>query len=79
MLCVLSMHESNWVTVQVIYGPCRLAEDAFVPNVRDIVKSIFDIAQEIPLESAASYRRLTSDSSGRSEAYLHLMLYQVWS
>lgn len=50
-----------------------------MPNVRDIVKSIFDIAHEIPLGSAANYRRLNADSSGRSEAYLLLMLYQVES
>ncbi|KAJ6117321.1 hypothetical protein N7512_007046 [Penicillium capsulatum] len=63
--------------ITVIYGPRRLAEDVFVPSVRDIVKSIFDIAQEIPFEATANYRRLSSDSSGRSQAYLHLMLYQA--
>lgn len=63
--------------LQVIYGPRRLTEDAFVPNVREIVKSISDIAEEIPSVTTANYPGLSPDSSTRASAYLHLMLYQV--
>ncbi|KAK9852985.1 hypothetical protein MYU51_007511 [Penicillium brevicompactum] len=61
----------------VIYGNERLAEDSFIPNVRDIVKSIFEIAQDIPPENLARYPGLSLDSSTRASAYLHIMLYQA--
>ncbi|KAJ5351200.1 hypothetical protein N7452_000174 [Penicillium brevicompactum] len=61
----------------VIYGNERLAEDSFIPNVRDIVKSIFEIAQDIPPEKLARYPGLSLDSSTRASAYLHIMLYQA--
>ncbi|OJJ34682.1 hypothetical protein ASPWEDRAFT_474326 [Aspergillus wentii DTO 134E9] len=63
--------------ITVIYGPHPHTEDAFIPSVREIVQSIFDISQEIPSESTTSYPGLTPESSIRTSAYLQLMLYQA--
>ena len=61
----------------VLYGPELQTEATFVPNVQEIVKSLYDISQEIPSESITDVPGTGRDLTLRTTAALHLMLYQV--
>lgn len=63
-----------------IYGPGTHPEETFVPNVQEVVQSLYWIAKEIPGELSSHMTDLASleaDVSLRTSAYLHMMLYQV--
>ncbi|KAI3538771.1 hypothetical protein CSPX01_09307 [Colletotrichum filicis] len=55
-------------------------EETFVPNVQEIVQSLYWIAKEIPGEFSPKLSDMPSmegDVSLRTSAYLHMMLYQA--
>ncbi|KAK7433292.1 hypothetical protein QQZ08_000230 [Neonectria magnoliae] len=62
--------------LSVLYGPEPHTEDTFVPNVQEIVKSLYDISQEIPSDSAKDFQGMGRDLCLRTTGSLHLMLYQ---
>ncbi|KAK7409342.1 hypothetical protein QQX98_008466 [Neonectria punicea] len=63
--------------LSVLYGPEPHTEDTFVPNVQEIVKSLYDISQEIPSDSAKDFQGMGRDLCLRTTGSLHLMLYQA--
>ncbi|CAM1506198.1 Fc.00g058390.m01.CDS01 [Cosmosporella sp. VM-42] len=63
--------------LSVLYGPELQTEATFVPNVQEIVKSLYDISQEIPSESTTDVPGTGRDLTLRTTAALHLMLYQA--
>lgn len=63
----------------VLYGPDLHTEDTFVPNVQEIVKSLYEISQEIPSDTAKDFQGMGPDLCLRTTGSLHLMLYQVLS
>ncbi|GKT41194.1 proline utilization trans-activator [Colletotrichum spaethianum] len=66
--------------LSTIYGPGTHPEETFVPNVQDIVQSLYWIAKEIPGElspNLSGVQSMEGDVSLRTSAYLHMMLYQV--
>lgn len=63
----------------MLYSPEFLAEETFVPNVQEIVKTLYDISQEIPSDSAADRYNVGRDLCLRTTASLHLKLFQVGS
>ncbi|KAL0943358.1 fungal specific transcription factor domain-containing protein [Colletotrichum truncatum] len=66
--------------LSTIYGPGNHPEETFVPNVQDIVQSLYWIAKEIPGDFSSRLFDLPSmegDVSLRTSAYLHMMLYQA--
>ncbi|KAK1658439.1 hypothetical protein BDP55DRAFT_682632 [Colletotrichum godetiae] len=66
--------------LSTIYGPGNHPEETFVPNVQEIVQSLYWIAKEIPGEFSPKLSDMPSmegDVSLRTSAYLHMMLYQA--
>ncbi|KAK6212137.1 hypothetical protein QIS74_10091 [Colletotrichum tabaci] len=66
--------------LSTIYGPGTHPEETFVPNVQEVVQSLYWIAKEIPGELSSHTTDLASleaDVSLRTSAYLHMMLYQA--
>ncbi|GJC93110.1 fungal specific transcription factor domain-containing protein [Colletotrichum higginsianum] len=66
--------------LSTIYGPGTHPEETFVPNVQEVVQSLYWIAKEIPGELSSHMTDLASleaDVSLRTSAYLHMMLYQA--
>ncbi|GJC87835.1 putative transcriptional regulatory protein C3C7.04 [Colletotrichum liriopes] len=66
--------------LSTIYGPGTHPEETFVPNVQDIVQSLYWIAKEIPGElspNSSDSPSMEGDVSLRTSAYLHMMLYQL--
>jgi hypothetical protein len=63
--------------VLVLYNPEDESEHTFIPRVQDIVKSLYEISQEIPSDSVTDVYNLGRDQSLRTTASLHLMLFQV--
>ncbi|KAK1491209.1 hypothetical protein CTAM01_10324 [Colletotrichum tamarilloi] len=66
--------------LSTIYGPGNHPEETFVPNVQEIVQSLYWIAKEIPGEFSSKLSDMPSmegDVSLRTSAYLHMMLYQA--
>ncbi|OHE97723.1 hypothetical protein CORC01_06928 [Colletotrichum orchidophilum] len=66
--------------LSTIYGPGTHPEETFVPNVQEIVQSLYWIAKEIPGEFSPKLSDMPStegDVSLRTSAYLHMMLYQA--
>ncbi|TEA15283.1 putative transcriptional regulatory protein [Colletotrichum sidae] len=66
--------------LSTIYGPGNHREETFVPNVQEIVQSLYWIAKEIPGEFSGKLiisPLLDGDVSLRTSAYLHMMLYQA--
>ncbi|GKT58213.1 fungal specific transcription factor domain-containing protein [Colletotrichum tofieldiae] len=66
--------------LSTIYGPGTHPEETFVPNVQDIVQSLYWIAKEIPGElspNSSDSPSVEGDVSLRTSAYLHMMLYQL--
>ncbi|KZL68803.1 fungal specific transcription factor domain-containing protein [Colletotrichum tofieldiae] len=66
--------------LSTIYGPGTHPEETFVPNVQDIVQSLYWIAKEIPGElspNSSDSPSVEGDVSLRTSAYLHMMLYQA--
>ncbi|OHW98240.1 fungal specific transcription factor domain-containing protein [Colletotrichum incanum] len=66
--------------LSAIYGPGTHPEATFVPNVQDIVQSLYWIAKEIPGElppNSSDSPSMEGDVSLRTSAYLHMMLYQA--
>ncbi|KAL4787200.1 hypothetical protein BJX76DRAFT_363972 [Aspergillus varians] len=61
----------------VLYGSTLQAEDTFISNVQSIIRSLYDISDEIPMELATGFPRLRHDLSLRTSAALHLMFYQA--
>ncbi|RDW94058.1 fungal specific transcription factor domain-containing protein [Aspergillus mulundensis] len=61
----------------VLYGSTPQAEDTFISNVQSIIRSLYDISDEIPMELATGMPRLGNDLSLRTSAALHLMFYQA--
>ncbi|KAH6980947.1 hypothetical protein BKA56DRAFT_485644 [Ilyonectria sp. MPI-CAGE-AT-0026] len=63
--------------LSVLYGPDLHTEDTFVPNVQEIVKSLYEISQEIPSDTAKDFQGMGPDLCLRTTGSLHLMLYQA--
>ncbi|OBS19696.1 hypothetical protein FPOA_11421 [Fusarium poae] len=61
----------------VLYNPEDESEHTFIPRVQDIVKSLYEISQEIPSDSVTDVYNLGRDQSLRTTASLHLMLFQA--
>ncbi|KAH7197884.1 uncharacterized protein B0J16DRAFT_352636 [Fusarium flagelliforme] len=61
----------------VLYNPEDESEHTFIPHVQDIVKSLYEISQEIPSDSVTDVYNLGRDQSLRTTASLHLMLFQA--
>ncbi|KAF4991518.1 hypothetical protein FGRMN_7762 [Fusarium graminum] len=61
----------------VLYNPEDEPEHTFIPRVQDIVKSLYEISQEIPSDSVTDVYNLGRDQSLRTTASLHLMLFQA--
>ncbi|KAF4970762.1 hypothetical protein FSARC_2275 [Fusarium sarcochroum] len=61
----------------VLYNPEDESEHNFIPHVQDIVKSLYEISQEIPSDSVTDVYNLGRDQSLRTTASLHLMLFQA--
>lgn len=61
----------------MLYNPEDESEHTFIPHVQDIVKSLYEISQEIPSDSVTDVYNLGRDQSLRTTASLHLMLFQV--
>ena len=78
---LLVLHKSGSVKVDfcltVLYNPEDESEHTFIPHVQDIVKSLYEISQEIPSDSVTDVYNLGRDQSLRTTASLHLMLFQV--
>lgn len=64
-------------TLIVLYNPEDESESTFIPHVQDIVKSLYQISQEIPSDAVTDVYNLGRDQSLRTTASLHLMLFQV--
>lgn len=64
-------------TLLVLYNPEDESESTFIPHVQDIVKSLYQISQEIPSDAVTDVYNLGRDQSLRTTASLHLMLFQV--
>ncbi|KAI5467918.1 hypothetical protein BGZ63DRAFT_39626 [Mariannaea sp. PMI_226] len=63
--------------LSVLYGTEPHTEDTFVPNVQEIVRSLYEISQEIPSDSAKDFQGMGRDLCLRTTGSLHLMLYQA--
>ncbi|KAF4982938.1 hypothetical protein FZEAL_1508 [Fusarium zealandicum] len=61
----------------VLYNPEDESEHTFIPNVQEIVKSLYEISQEIPSDSVTDVYNLGRDQCLRTTASLHLMLFQA--
>ncbi|KAM5364161.1 hypothetical protein ACJZ2D_011662 [Fusarium nematophilum] len=61
----------------VLYNPELESEHTFIPNVQEIVKSLYEISQEIPSDSVTDVWNLGRDLCLRTTASLHLMLFQA--
>lgn len=61
----------------VLYGSTLQTEDTFISNVQSIIRSLYDISDEIPLELTTGMPKLGHELSLRTSAALHLMFYQV--
>ncbi|KAL4910747.1 hypothetical protein BDW74DRAFT_172215 [Aspergillus multicolor] len=61
----------------VLYGSAPQAEDTFITNVQSIIRNLYNISDEIPMELATGMPRLGNDLSLRTSAALHLMFYQA--
>ncbi|KAJ3527303.1 hypothetical protein NM208_g10767 [Fusarium decemcellulare] len=61
----------------VLYNPEDESEHTFIPNVQEIVKSLYEISQEIPSDSVTDVYNLGRDQCLRTTATLHLMLFQA--
>uniref|UniRef100_A0A0D2XQ09 Transcription factor domain-containing protein n=1 Tax=Fusarium oxysporum (strain Fo5176) TaxID=660025 RepID=A0A0D2XQ09_FUSOF len=61
----------------VLYNPEDESESTFIPHVQDIVKSLYQISQEIPSDAVTDVYNLGRDQSLRTTASLHLMLFQL--
>jgi proline utilization trans-activator len=68
--------KANIVSI-VLYGSTLQTEDTFISNVQSIIRSLYDISDEIPLELATGMPKLGNDLTLRTSAALHLMFYQV--
>ena len=64
------------LTSIVLYGTKFKKEQDFVSHAQQIIKSLADIAKEIPSEQSLSLRG-NSELALRTSTSLHLMLYQV--
>lgn len=65
------------ITPVVLYGSTLQTEDTFISNVQSIIRSLYDISDEIPLELTTGMPKLGRELSLRTSAALHLMFYQV--
>ncbi|KAI8669582.1 hypothetical protein NCS57_00773500 [Fusarium keratoplasticum] len=61
----------------VLYNPEDESENTFIPHVQEIVKSLYEISQEIPSDSVTDVYNLGRDQCLRTTASLHLMLFQA--
>ncbi|KAL4952640.1 hypothetical protein BDW69DRAFT_185233 [Aspergillus filifer] len=61
----------------VLYGSTPQAEDTFVSNVQNIIRGLYDISDEIPMELSTGMPKAERDLSLRTSAALHLMFYQA--
>ncbi|KAL4791203.1 hypothetical protein BDV19DRAFT_381745 [Aspergillus venezuelensis] len=61
----------------VLYGSTPQAEDTFVSNVQSIIRGLYDISDEIPMELGTGMPKAERDLSLRTSAALHLMFYQA--
>ncbi len=62
---------------QALYGSVLQEEATFVSRVQEIVKDLYDISDEIPVELATGFPMLGHDVSLRTSAALHLIFYHV--
>ncbi|KAL4875811.1 hypothetical protein BJY04DRAFT_151626 [Aspergillus karnatakaensis] len=63
--------------ITVLYGSTLQMEDTFISNVQGIIRSLYDISDEIPMELATGLPKLGQISSLRTSAALHLIFYQA--
>lgn len=63
--------------LSVLYDPEPHTEDIFVPKVQEIVRSLYEISQEIPSDTAKDFQGMGRDLCLRTTGSLHLMLYQA--
>ncbi|KAL4933954.1 uncharacterized protein BDV17DRAFT_71121 [Aspergillus undulatus] len=61
----------------VLYSSTPQAEDIFISNVQSIIRSLYDISDEIPMELATNTPRSKQDLTLRTSAALQLMFYQA--
>ncbi|KAL4967999.1 uncharacterized protein BDV14DRAFT_206718 [Aspergillus stella-maris] len=61
----------------VLYRSTPQAEDTFVSNVQSIIRGLYDISDEIPMELGTGMPKAERDLSLRTSAALHLMFYQA--
>ncbi|KAL4944858.1 hypothetical protein BDV06DRAFT_219917 [Aspergillus oleicola] len=61
----------------VLYSSTAQAEDTFISNVQSIIRGLYDISDEIPMEVGTGLPKAERDLSLRTSAALHLMFYQA--
>ncbi|KAJ6445472.1 fungal specific transcription factor domain-containing protein [Purpureocillium lavendulum] len=79
-ITTLDMHElaSRQLTIfGVLYGSVLQEEAVFVSKVQEIVKSLYNISDEIPVELATGFPMLGQDVSMRTSGALHLIFYHA--
>ncbi|UNI19256.1 hypothetical protein JDV02_005452 [Purpureocillium takamizusanense] len=62
---------------EVLYGSVLQEEATFVSRVQEIVKSLYDVSDEIPVELATGFPMLSHDVSLRISGALHLIFYHA--
>ncbi|KAF4999856.1 hypothetical protein FDECE_11387 [Fusarium decemcellulare] len=62
--------------ISILYGTKFKREEDFVHNAQQIIKSLSEIAKEIPSEQSLTLSGITSELALRTSGSLHLMLYQ---
>ncbi|KAJ3544894.1 hypothetical protein NM208_g2788 [Fusarium decemcellulare] len=63
--------------ISILYGTKFKREEDFVHNAQQIIKSLSEIAKEIPSEQSLTLSGITSELALRTSGSLHLMLYQL--
>ncbi|GJN72769.1 hypothetical protein PLICBS_006844 [Purpureocillium lilacinum] len=63
--------------ITALYGSVLQEEATFVSRVQEIVKDLYDISDEIPVELATGFPMLGHDVSLRTSAALHLIFYHA--